>query len=99
MTKVTEPTTFEFESPLRLERSITPVMETLSENTTSEITFEVRKDGSGWFEFWNEETEQHAEGMLGFNGNELVDYDGVFALFPQLLDKLEELGYNVDDMR
>ena len=58
--------------------------------------------GRGWFEMYDEETggeDLYAEGCLIFNDKELVDYDGVFELPDEILDKLEEHGYEVDEIR
>lgn len=54
-------------------------------------------DGSGWFELYDEETggdEWYGSGGLWFDGKELTDYDGVFALPGCVIDKLKELGYD-----
>lgn len=51
----------------------------------------------GSFEMYDEETggeEWYAEGGLWFEGKELVDYDGVFALSPSIIQILEENGYD-----
>ena len=54
-------------------------------------------DESGWFEFYDTETggdDWYAEGGLWFEGKELTDYDGVFALPVCIIEKLRELGYD-----
>ncbi len=54
-------------------------------------------DGTGWFELYDEETggdEWYGEGGLWFDGKELTDYDGVFALPVCVINKLKELGYD-----
>ncbi len=38
-------------------------------------------------------------GSLSFKGNELYDYDGVFSLSSEIMDILEENGFDVEDMR
>ncbi len=56
----------------------------------------------GWFEVYDDKTggeDWYAEGGLWFKNKELVDYDGVFALPTCVLDKLEEIGINVTNMR
>jgi hypothetical protein len=56
----------------------------------------------GWFEFYDIESggsEWYAEGSLNFENRELIGYDGVYCLSDFIVDKLEELGYNVADMR
>lgn len=68
---------------------------------TMDITVCV-EHGRGWFELYDEESggeDFYAEGCLIFNDKELVDYDGIFELPDEILDKLEEHGYEVDDMR
>jgi hypothetical protein len=54
-------------------------------------------DETGWFEFYDTETggdDWYAEGGLWFEGKELTDYDGVFALPVCIIEKLKELGYD-----
>jgi hypothetical protein len=56
---------------------------------------EDRSEGS--FEIYDVETggeDWYAEGCLSFDGKELIDYDGVFALPRCVIDKLTELGYD-----
>lgn len=61
-----------------------------TENYYGEIWPELSR---GWFEH---ETEGDAQGgELLFSGMELIDYDGVFALPPELCKKLREIGYFV----
>jgi hypothetical protein len=67
-----------------------------------DVSLGINSEDYGWFEFYDIETggdNWYAEGGLWFDGKELVDYDGVFSLPPFILDKLEELGYNVEDYR
>ncbi len=55
------------------------------------------EEGTGWFEFYDTETggdDWYAEGGLWFDGKELTDYDGVFALPIFIIKKLKELGYD-----
>ena len=42
----------------------------------------------------DEDTSEHAEIGLFFDGTELVDYDGVFDLPEQVKDMLHEFGYS-----
>ncbi len=86
-----------FESPINRENSYGSV--NLLENTISDIGVEIREDGTGWFEWEVEELEEYEEGGLWFEENELVDYDGVFSLPSQLVEYLEENGYNMDDAK
>ena len=54
----------------------------------------------GWFEQYSRiGMNYHAEGGLWFEGNELVDYDGIYALSSEVLDTLEENGFDVTEMR
>ena len=41
----------------------------------------------------------YGDGGLWFKGNELVDFDGVYALSSEIMDILEENGFDVEDMR
>ena len=96
MTKPTQ-TSFSFDSPIGRENSY--VNTQLAEMTKSTITIDINKNGNG-SATWEVEELEIEEGIgLWFTDNTLVDYDGVFELPKQLLDKLDELGYNTDDMR
>ena len=56
----------------------------------------------GSFEIYDLESggnDFYSEGGLWFDKNELQDYDGIFSLPVPILDKLEEWGLNVSDMR
>lgn len=67
-----------------------------------ECSLGINSEDYGWFEFYDIKTggeDWYAEGGLTFENKVLVDYDGVFALPPFILDKLAELGYNVEDHR
>lgn len=55
-------------------------------------SFEIYDLDSGGNDFYS-------EGGLWFRDGELVDYDGIFSLPIPVLDKLEEWGLNVEDMR
>ena len=66
------------------------------------VTIGINSTEYGWFEFYDIATggnEWYAEGSLNFDNGELIGYDGVFCLSDFIVDKLEELGYNVADMR
>lgn len=72
------------------------------ENVTLHVSVGINSDTYGWFEFYDQETggeEWYAEGSLNFENGELVGYDGVYCLSSFVMDKLEELGINVDYMR
>ena len=58
---------------------------------------EARQTGS--FEICGDDEsteEDHAEGGLWFKGNELTDYDGVFALDSGVIKILQEWGYDTE---
>jgi hypothetical protein len=63
-----------------------------------QVTVGIHEGGqTGWFELYDEETggeEWYAEGSLTFNGKELVDYDGVFALPQCICDCLRTHGFD-----
>tara|TARA_B110000444_G_scaffold231304_1_gene239156 strand:- start:667 stop:975 length:309 start_codon:yes stop_codon:yes gene_type:complete len=55
----------------------------------------------GWFEIFDEETggnEWHSEGGLWFEGKNVTDYDGVFALPNGVIELLKENGYNTEEV-
>ena len=58
------------------------------------------EDGSqrGFFEWGSNDGRWYAEGGLWFEDNELVDYDGVFSLAKEIIQKLHEQGFNVESM-
>ena len=52
----------------------------------------------GWFEIYDMESggeEWHAMGDLFLDGKVVTGYDGVFSLPECVMDKLEELGFDV----
>lgn len=65
-----------------------------TENYYGEIWSDPDRD-RGWFEHKVEGDSQG--GGLWFDGKELIDYDGVFALAKELCEKLREMGYVVSD--
>ena len=65
------------------------------------ITINIFDAERGSFELYDEETggeDWYAEGGLWFNGKDLIDYDGVFALPKVIENKLTEMGYNLEDI-
>jgi hypothetical protein len=85
---------------LSLENSFTTIRE--QDNVELHITVGIKGKDYGWFEFYDKKTggaDWYAEGGLWFEGKELVDYDGVFALPDAVLDILESKGFDVTDMR
>lgn len=85
---------FKFRSLINRETSFNQI--NLSEDTESSIEVEIRENGSGWFEWDIPELEETESGQLNFEDNELVDYDGVFSLPQQLVDFLQNEGYNME---
>lgn len=72
------------------------------ESVLLDVTIGIKSDTYGWFEFYDKETggsEWYAEGSLQFENNKLIGYDGVFCLSDFIVDKLEEIGYDVSEMR
>lgn len=59
------------------------------------------EDKRGSFEFYKTDTDEfYSSGALFVNeDNELVDYDGVYALMDFVLDWLQTIGVDVRDMR
>ena len=90
-------TKFEFMSPIGRETVYSN--EELSKQTKSELEITIDTDGTGFVTWYVEELEIEEGIGLWFDGDTLTDYDGVFELPIQLLDKLTELGYDVEDMR
>lgn len=68
-------------------------------NVELEITIGFKDEKYGYFELYDTKTggeNWYAEGGLWFEGKELIEYDGVFSLPTEIINKLEELGYNAD---
>lgn len=67
-----------------------------------EFSLGIHEGGAtGWFEFYDTDTggeRWYAEGGLWFDGLVLMDYDGVYSLPQEILDKLNELGYNTEEI-
>lgn len=64
-------------------------------------TIGIKDEEYGWFEIYDEESggdEWYAEGGLWFKGKRITMYDGVFALPRCILQKLEEIGYNISEI-
>jgi hypothetical protein len=89
--------TYEFEAieHLSLENSFGTIKQA---EVKLQVSVGIRENGrTGWFEIWDDATggdEWHAEGGLWFDGKELVDYDGVFALPQCICDCLRTNGYD-----
>jgi hypothetical protein len=55
----------------------------------------------GWFEFYDVRTggeNWYAEGSLEIEDRKIVGYDGVFGLPVCITDKLQELGFDVEEV-
>lgn len=92
--------TFQTTESLVLENSYAVIAS--EDNVQLEITVGINDEEYGWFEMYDIESEGiewYAEGGLIFEGKTLVDYDGVFDLPTPILNKLEEWGYDVSDIR
>jgi hypothetical protein len=58
----------------------------------------IKADGNGWFEI-DGGSEWYAEGGLWFEGKNLVEYDGVFNLAAEIIELLENNGFNCDEIK
>lgn len=90
---------FEFDSPLSLDTLYSE--HKLSDSTRCIITIN-KNPGSFYAEFENREFSIYEEiGLETDECNETIitGYDGVFELPPQLIEKLEELGFNCDEVK
>jgi len=67
-----------------------------------EVEFSIRLGGDyGSFEIYDIKTggqNWYAEGGLWFEGNTLVEYDGVFELCSEIINKLNELGIDTSEI-
>ena len=53
----------------------------------------------GWFEIYDEDSggdDYYAEGSLTFDGNTLIDYDGVFSLSDDVVKCIKSMGGKID---
>lgn len=67
-----------------------------------EFTIGIIDTNRGYFELSDIETggeNWYAEGGLWFDDKRLIDYDGVFNLPYQIVNELENMGYNVEDFK
>jgi hypothetical protein len=83
----------EFWSPVNIENSFGSV--NLSLNVKSEITIKIRECGSGFAEWEIPRLKEYEEIGLSFDGNMLIDYDGVFSLPSELVSFLKVQGYDM----
>lgn len=70
------------------------------EQVKIDVTVGIHENGNmGYFELYDVETggdDWYAGGGLWFNGNKLVEYDGVSSLPHVVEEKLKEWGYQID---
>jgi hypothetical protein len=60
--------------------------------------FEIRiSEGTEYGYFEHNELGDECGGGLWFTGDELVDYDGVFALPKEVVDALRDYGFKLDE--
>ena len=83
----------EFWSPVNIENSFGSV--NLSLNAKSEISIKILECGSGFAEWEIPRLEEYEEIGLSFDGNMLIDYDGVFSLPSELVSFLKVQGYDM----
>lgn len=95
-TKVTEKYTFSFESPISSETTSSNTL--LAEKVRSDIIIDIDSNGEGFATWSIPELEIEDAIGLWFTGNTLTDYDGVFELPKQVIDKLRELGYDLTEL-
>jgi hypothetical protein len=91
--------TFETSQALSLENSFGTIKQ--DNNVLLEVTVGINSEDYGWFEVSDIETggdEWYAEGNLGFDGNQVIYYDGVFSLPVAVTNKLKEWGYDVSEV-
>lgn len=88
---------FKATQSLSMENSYATVKE--QKDVELNVTINIFDAERGSFELYDEETggeDWYAEGGLWFNGKDLIDYDGVFALPKVIENKLIEMGYNTE---
>ena len=89
--------TFQITENLVMENSFGIVCQ--QNNVTIEINIGWLDNQTGFYEIADIETggnAWYAEGQLFLENDILTDYDGVFELMPQILDRLELMGIDVD---
>ena len=64
----------------------------------TKFTVCIKADSTGWFEIDGGQ-DWYAEGGLWFEGKTLTDYDGVFQLGAEIIELLEEKGFNCDEIK
>lgn len=94
--------TYEFESveSLQLENSFTVIKS--QENIKLQCIVGINDDNYGWFEVYDKESygeDWHAEGGIWFENKKVIEYDGVFALPNCIINKLEQLGFDCEEIK
>lgn len=74
-----------------------PLTEGLVEMQLSLTIFE--DEDRGYAEMFIPSIDEYVEIGLIFDAGALVDYDGIMSIPDQLLDMLDELGFNTSEMR
>ena len=89
----------EFKTELVLERSITPLIESLGMADNTMILYVEGESGGIEWEYTLSDGDGDTVGIgLWFekDGKTLCDYDGVFSLSVHAIELLEKYGYNAD---
>lgn len=95
----TEKTTTTFLTTTNLSSSNSFGLVDKQANVELSITVGINSEDYGWFELYDTKTQGdrwYAEGGLWFDNKTLTDYDGVFSLPIEIIEKLEQMGYNAD---
>lgn len=95
----TEKTTTTFLTTTNLSSSNSFGLVDKQANVELSITVGINSEDYGWFELYDTKTggdRWYAEGGLWFENKTLTDYDGVFSLPIEIIEKLEQMGYNAD---
>ena len=93
MTKVIKKLEFSFTSPIGYETT-SGGNAPLTDETKSIMLLNIDASGEGFADWSVPEFDIEESIGLWFDDNELIDYDGVFELPKELIDKLSELGYD-----
>jgi hypothetical protein len=91
----------EFQKTVSMVRSNSYGLVNTQDDVTLEITVGIKDQFDGWFELYDIETggeAWYAEGSIQFHGKYVVGYDGCFSLPGVVGDKLEELGYSLEEL-
>lgn len=92
--------TFNTKESLSLENSFGTIRQESDVNLV--VTLSFINDTYSAFEFYDEESggeDWYAEGGIWHDENKVIhDYDGVFSLPEPIIKKLNELGYNTEEL-